>query len=306
MNWGYVIAIVLGIINTCMMNLAKGMQRHGIVIFDKKRNEKNEGTISDENKSKKPAIYIIGVVLNQLPFIWIMISNMFAPYTYFTSMYGVGLVLLLWYSHKFLKESLTKRKIIGAVILITGTIILGVDGIIRPELEMADINVISSSIFIGILIVLAGIFIPLAIKTKNAFVIGIVFGIIGGAFQSLDAVIKGIGQAYGAEKTGFFPSNAIGWIIFMTSFLSGTFSFLLSQIGFSKRTDASVQVPTTNSSFIVTPILIQLISLPGYNLTVLMIVGVVLVVSGIILMQMYPQNYVVKNSEMENINRDSA
>lgn len=290
MNWGYLVAILMGLVNTLTMNLAKGMQRHGIVIFDRKNKQNVETAQSGENKAKKPAIYIIGVIINQLPFIWIMISNIFAPYTYFTSMYGVGLVLLLWYSHKFLKESITKRKIIGAIILIIGTIILGVDGIIRPELNMSDISVLSSSIFIGVMIILAVIFVPLSVKTKNPYVIGITFGIIGGSFQSFDAVIKGIGQSFGVENAGFFPSNLIGWIIFLTSFLSGTFSFLLSQFGFSKKTDASVQVPTTNSSFIVTPILIQLISLPGYNITVLMVMGVVLVVVGIVLMQMYPQS----------------
>ncbi len=285
MNWGYLVAIIMGLVNTLMMNLAKGMQRHGIVIFDRKNKENVDSAQSGENKAKKPAIYIIGVIINQLPFVWIMISNIFAPYTYFTSMYGVGLVLLLWYSYKYLKESITKRKIIGAVILIIGTIILGVDGIIRPELEMSDINIVSSSIFIGVLIILAIIFVPLSIKTKKPFVIGIVFGIIGGSFQSLDAVIKGIGQSFGAETTGFFPSTPVGWIIFLISFLSGTFSFLLSQIGFSKKTDASVQVPVANSSFIVIPILIQTISLPGYNVTVLMVIGVVTVVAGILLMQ---------------------
>ncbi|MHA1112477.1 MAG: hypothetical protein ACTSRE_15385, partial [Promethearchaeota archaeon] len=243
---------------------------------------------------------IIGVILNQIPFLWIMISNIFAPYTYFTSMYGIGLVLLLWYSHKYLKEAITKRKIIGAVILIIGTIILGVDGILRPELNMADINIISSSIFIGVLIVLAIIFVPLSIKTKSPFVIGIVFGIIGGSFQSLDAVIKGIGQSFGVEKAGFFPSNTIGWIIFLISFLSGTFSFLLSQIGFSKKTDASVQVPVANSSFIVIPILIQTISLPGYGVTVLMVLGVMIVVAGIILMQYQPTETKITENELSH------
>ena len=288
----------MGIVNTLTMNLAKGMQRHGIVIFDRKNKENTDSIQTGENKTKKPAIYIIGVILNQMPFLWIMISNIFAPYTYFTSMYGIGLVLLLWYSHKYLKETITKRKIIGAVILIIGTIILGVDGILRPELNMADINIVSSSIFIGVLIVLAVIFVPLSIKTKSPFVIGIVFGIIGGSFQSLDAVIKGIGQSFGAEKTGFFPSNTIGWIIFLISFLSGTFSFLLSQIGFSKKTDASVQVPVANSSFIVIPILIQTISLPGYGVTVLMVIGVITVVVGIVLMQYQPTGTTTTENEL--------
>ena len=285
MNWGYLVAICMGLVNTFLMNLAKSMQRHGIVIFDRKNKEQDGFIQSGENKARKPTIYIVGVIINQLPFLWIMISNIFAPYTYFTSMYGVGLVLLLWYSSKYLKESISKRKIVGAIVLIIGTIILGVDGIIRPELDMSDISLVSSSIFIGVLVILAVIFIPVSVKTKNPFVIGIVFGIIGGSFQSLDPVIKGIGQSYGVETTGFFPSNMIGWIIFSVSFLVGTFSFVLSQIGFSKKTDASVQVPVANSSFIVIPILIQAISLPGYSVTVLMVLGVIIVVAGILLMQ---------------------
>jgi hypothetical protein len=116
--------------------------------------------------------------------------------------------------------------------------------------------------------------------------IGITFGIICGSFQSLDAVIKDIGQSYGVETTGFFPSNLVGWIIFLASFLSGTFSFILSQVGFSKKTDASVQVPISNSTFILIPLLFQALSYPSFNFTVLTVIGIVIVVIGILLMQL--------------------
>ncbi len=285
MYWGYFIAIGLGIWNSVLMNLAKGMQRHYITIFDKKKDELREIPQDMTKKTRKPILYTIAVIINQLPFLWAMISNIFAPFSYYTSMYGIGLVVLLFYSSKYLKEQITKRKILGAIILIIGTIILGVDGIIRPELDKTEINFISSSIFVGILIIISIIFIPISLKTKNRLMIGITFGIICGSFQSLDAVIKDIGQSYGVENTGFFPSNLVGWLIFLGSFLSGTFSFVLSQVGFSRKTDASVQVPISNSTFILIPLLFQVISYPSFNFTILTVIGIVVVVIGIFLMQ---------------------
>jgi drug/metabolite transporter (DMT)-like permease len=290
MNWGYFVAILLGIWNSVLMNLAKGMQRHYITIFDKKKKEATENPTLNSENIRKPTMYIIAIIINQLPFLWAMISNMFAPFSYYTSMYGVGLVILLIYSYKVLGESMTIRKIIGAIILIIGTLLLGVDNIIRPELDKSQINMIAAGIYIGVLIVLAIILIPISVKTGKPIVIGVAFGLICGAFQSLDAVIKDIGQSYGVESTGFFPGNLIGWLIFLGSFLSGTFSFVLSQVGFAKKTDASVQVPIANSSFILTPLLFQTISYPGYNLTILSIIGVIIVVTGIMLMQLYPLN----------------
>jgi len=290
MIWQYLIAISMGIWNSVLMNLAQAMERHGIAIFDKKKSEQSDIQKTDTKKSRKPLIYTIGVILNQTPPLWIMIANIFAPFTYFTSMYGIGLIVLLLYSSKILKEQITKRKIIGAIILIVGTLLLGIDGIIRPELNMANINILSSLIFVGVLLALAIILIPISLKTKIPRVIGICFGFICGSFQSLDPVIKGIGQSFGAEKTGFFPSTPIGWTIFIFSFFAGTFSFVLAQIGFSKKTDASVQVPVANSSFILIPILIQAITLSGYNITVLTIFGVIIVITGILSMQLYPHN----------------
>ncbi|MBN2156841.1 MAG: hypothetical protein JW776_12430 [Candidatus Lokiarchaeota archaeon] len=293
----------MGIWNSVLMNLAQAMERHGIVIFDKKTKSHASEYQSEEKKGKKPLIYTIGVILNQTPPLWIMISNIFAPFTYFTSMYGIGLIVLLIYSAKILNEKLTTRKIVGAAILILGTITLGIDGILQPELDMSEINIISSSIFVGGLAVLAIILIPTSLHTKKPKIIGICFGFICGSFQSLDPVIKGIGQSFGAENTGFFPSTPIGWIIFSASFLAATISFLLAQVGFSKKTDASVQVPVANSSFIIIPILIQAIALPGYYIKILTIIGVTVVISGILLMQVHP--FVASSLPSSSISKDS-
>jgi len=82
-----VLGLLFGIINTLVLHLSKAMERHGIEIFSRKKSFKEKG--------KKPLIYIIGFILNNTVFIWQIIGISFARAAVFSSVFGLGLILLM-------------------------------------------------------------------------------------------------------------------------------------------------------------------------------------------------------------------
>ncbi len=278
-----VAAMMWGLLSTSLLNLANAMQRHGIDIFDQIRTKLNISEEEAETDLKKPTIYIVGVLLNQTPPIWAILANATgAPPSYYTSTFGLGLVILLLYSTKILKEEIRPLEYVGAAILILGTLILGYDGIIRPELDMSLINITTAFIFIGVFSIAGIIGMVIGLKENDPKLIGILFGLFAGGLGCLDPVLKGIGQNY--QEAGGLPVDFIGWVIFLLSFLLGFLAFILTQWGFARKADASSLIPAFNSTFVVVPIIIQILALPGFDLHWITIGGLVVTVLGITIM----------------------
>jgi uncharacterized membrane protein len=102
----------------------------------------------------------------------------------------------------------------------------------------------------------------------------------------LDPIFKATGQSSGGQTT-LLPSTPAGWVIFLLSFLCGFFAFTFTQWGFARKAQASVLVPCYNSLYVVFPIIIQMIALPGFITTGYTFVGVIMIVIGIVLMQIF-------------------
>ena len=313
------IAIFWGVWSTILLHLSKAMERHGIEIFDqirvKIKNEGSEAVVTvdvkvdtevnaniytevdivaevDEKSVKKPTIYIIGLIINNLTPIWAMLATMNGqPSTYFTSMFGIGLIALMFYSTKILHETINKIEYVGVFLLICGAMVIGVESIGRPDIssQIATINLSLIFIIIGIIILIGIIGVYSAIKTKKPLIIGVFFGLFAGACGSLDPTLKGIGQTFGGEA-GFLPSTGIGWVVFLISFGAGTIAFTFTQWGFAKKADASVLVPCYNSMYIIIPQIIYVIAIPEYLFYPTTYFGLGLTILGIILMQVFRKN----------------
>jgi hypothetical protein len=287
-NTNILIIMILGIISTVLLHLAKAMERQGIEIFDQIRS-KVKGTPSEvEGGAKKPIIYMVGLVLNNITPIWAIIANFFGPSSYLTSMFGLGLIALMIYASKVLHESIQKIEYYGAGVLVVGTLILGFDALNRPIVDPATVNVARSFLFIGIFLVLGCIGVVLALKTKKPLVIGIVFGLLAGGCGGLDPFLKNIGQNYGGA--GGIPNSWPGWIIFGLSFGVGTCAFLLTQWGFARKANASVLVPCYNSLYVVIPILVQAWAYPNFPIYPITWIGMAFVIVGIVLMRAFKKD----------------
>ncbi len=277
--------MLLGLIFSITFHISRAMQQQGIktLTFIREKFRKNPSSLSW--KECKPTIYILGTILSGSGVIWVILSGKFAPASYFTSMYGIGLVAMMWYSSKILKEKIDKWEYLGAGILIVGTLLIGIEGMVQPKLNYADIHLQSVWWIVGIFTGIS-LFALIWVRNHGNLVIkSVIFGIFTGGMVSFDPIFKGIGQNLN-HNPGFFPASSLGWTIFLLSFVFTTASFWITQWGFSKNVRAALLIPMHNSLYIAFPIFIQLIALPDYKISFITIFGLLLILAGNLVMKL--------------------
>jgi len=279
-----------GIVSTILLHISKAMERQGIEIFDQIRAKLKDTDAKIEGGTKKPTIYMVGLVINNLTVIWMMLATSSgAPASYFTSVFGIGLIALMLYSSRILHEPIQKIEIIGAIILIIGTLIIGIELILTDQPAMVEIIPEKVFLTVGICFVIGLSAVGFAYKKGNVMSVGIIFGLFAGLCGSLDPIFKGMGQSLGGQA-GLFPTTTEGWFVFLFSFLCGSGAFIFTQWGFARKAQASVLVPCYNTLYVVYPIIIQIIALPGFITTGYTLLGIVLIVIGIVLMQIFKKS----------------
>ena len=278
-----IIAMFFGLVLTIQLHIAKGMEKQGIEVFDqiRARLKKEENPVGSK---EKPLIYTVGMILHNTVFIWQILGTSFGLASHVTSMFGIGLVALMLYSSKILKEDITRREFIGASILIVGTVIIGIENLNQITLERASINTSVALILIVFFIIVGSALVIVALRQKNPLVTGISFGIYAGGLGSFDPILKELGITYsgGSEVA---PIHTIGWVLYAISFIIGFIALLVTQWGFARKVKASVLVPVYNSVYVTLPIFLQLFTIPGYVPSLITIFGIAITIIGITLMQ---------------------
>ncbi len=273
-----VLGLIFGIVNTLVLHLAKAMERHGIEIFSRKKSFKEKG--------KKPLIYIIGFVLNNTVVIWQIIGTTFASAAVFSSVFGLGLILLMLYSHYILHEEIDITELIGAILIIIGTTMVGFFYIMEPQIT-GTINYVNFFMLILIMIVLFSVLIGFSWKTKIA--IAFIFGAVAGTLGGMDNVLKRIGLTssnFIEAFAGVFQLE-LDSFIFLFSFLAGFFGMILTQIGFAKGADASRLVPMYNSLYIVAPVLFELVIINGAIVSMGITFSIIIIIIGVFMMNIF-------------------
>jgi drug/metabolite transporter (DMT)-like permease len=282
----FTVAMLLGIAGSVLYHISKGMQRQSIdvlsLVFRKKRSRTEE--VRRSLCGKNVALYSTGFILNNSLGFFAILANRHAPSSYYTSMFGVGIVALMLYAKFILKEPIHPLQYAGAAVLTTGTLLLGYDGIRRDPMTMAGIDLPAAGLIIGAVLLIGTALYVHARRTRSLLVFGVVCGLLIGFAAGLDPVLKGIGQNLGGTAR-YLPKLASGWIIFMSSFLFATLSFAASQWVFSRGVRASVLIPSQNTAYILFPLVIQVVALPGFKLTILTVVGMAVTLAGIVIMQ---------------------
>jgi hypothetical protein len=276
------LAIIFGIIATVVLHISKAMQRQGIEIFDqiraKMKNEKNPVGAD----LKKPTIYIIGFILNQTLAIWNGVGMMFGPPALVTGMFGLGLIALMIYSAKVLKEDVTKKMYLASLLIVIGTLFIGIDGMLRPEFDLNSINLVGLFVFMAVISIIAIPLIVYSLKTNR--LVGLLFGLVSGACGGMSPFFFGLGQKDGGGE-GFLPVSFIGWVFVVVALLFGSAAFLTTQWGFARKADASLLVPSYNTTYIIFPVIALGLLLPGYGFSILAIIGICIIIPGLYLMQ---------------------
>jgi drug/metabolite transporter (DMT)-like permease len=278
------LVLFLGILSTIQTHLAKALERQGIEVFEQIKAKFQKSGEPVEGGIKKPVIYTIGFILNSTLFVWSTLAQPYGPPALFTSMFGMGLVFLMGYAAFVLKEKISRRELIGAAAIVTGTLVIGLENISRPESDRFTMNLTAMLIALGIWLTVSLILIIASSWTRDLRLIAFAFGSLAGGLGSLDPFFKGIGQNYGGQS-GILPSNVVGTIFFVSSFFIGFLAFVVTQFGFARKVRASSLVPIYNASFIGLPIVWQAFLLPGYHITCSTVLGILLIIAGVVIMQ---------------------
>lgn len=274
------LVIVLGIISSIQVHLAKALERHGIETLEQIGAKLKKSDPPVECGRKKPIIYTIGVVLNNTLFIWSVTAQPYGPPALFSSMFGVGLAFMMVYAATVMKEKVGPREILGAAAIVPGTLIIGYENISQgTTLDRFTMNLPLFFLAVGLWIAVSLMFISAATRSRNLRLIAAAFGQLAGGMGSLEPFLKGVGQNYGGPS-GILPSNAIGGAIFASSFVIGFLAFVITQIGFGKKAPASLLVPVYNAAYIGLPVLWQTLLLPAYRPSRLTGLGLGLILLG--------------------------
>ena len=273
-----VLGLLFGIFNTMVLHLAKAMERHGIEIFSRKKSFKEKG--------KKPLIYIIGFALNNTVVIWQILGTTFASATVFSSVFGLGLILLMLYSHYILHEEIKTPELIGTILIVIGTTMVGFLYIIEPP-KTGVINYPNFFILLIIISIIFTLLISFSWKTKIG--IAFIFGAVAGTLGGMDNVFKRMGLTSNNlidAFVGVFRFEILS-IIFVISFFLGLLALTLTQIGFAKGADASRLVPMYNSLYIAAPVIFELIIIKGATISIGIILSIIIIIVGVFLMNIF-------------------
>jgi drug/metabolite transporter (DMT)-like permease len=256
--------LLFGLIGTITLHLAKALERHGIDLFNRK--------MSRQEKGKKPLIWFIGFGLNNTQFIWQLIGNSFAPAGVYVSVFGIGLVIVLLYSVRILKEEMTKWDWMGSCLIMVGTLLVGFLLFNRPEIVAPAINYEAFTILmISSAIVLTSL---LAFSYWRKTAISLFFGLVAGSCGAIDNILKHSGL-----QVGYL------WIL-AVSFVIGFLAFLITQWGFANKADASKLVPAYNSSYIIIPVLFEAVIIvsPFTQIQPLQLLAIAIIILGVVCM----------------------
>jgi len=279
-NMNHLIAMFFGIIGSIQLHLAKALQSQGVRTLELvrlKTNGSDAEKLRYDGKIHKSRHYLAGLLLSNSCFIWIILANRFAPSSYFTSMFGIGLIFLIIYADKVMGEHVSAGVYKGSIILLIGTLIIGYDGIMHENITMRNINyaiVIVTAAAFFLLTTLFMIFTPT--RKKEILTIGSAF--LAGSLSCFDPILKGLGQHKGGQA-GFLPSNSTGWILFASSLIFTTYAFIVTQWSFSHKARISLFVPVFNSAYIILPLILFRVALPGYHFSHLTIWGLLMIIA---------------------------
>jgi drug/metabolite transporter (DMT)-like permease len=278
------IAILIGIISTTQLHLAKALERQGIEVFEQLRAHMKKTGQQVEGGLRKPVLYTMGLTLNNSIFIYPLIAQRYAPPAVYTSMFGIGLVFLMIYAARVLKEEITRKQVAGSAAIIVGTLVIGVENILRSGYDRSGMALTPTLVLVGAFLVIGTVGLILASQANKPESVAVAFGLFCGGCGSLDPFLKGVAQNLSGSPE-WMPGSWLGWAIFLPSFVIGFIAFAVTQVGFARKAPAGLLIPAYNASYILLPILLQVVLLPTYLLYWSTYTGMTLIILGMVLMR---------------------
>ena len=274
-NPTFLLGLALGMVAALSLNLGKGIQKHHIRILTKGRR-----MFAAEHRRQLRG-WGFGVFLTMGASVpYSMALKFSGSPSVISAMTGIGLVGLVLYALRILREPLGRRDAVGIGLVVIATSALGYLGGGREDwnLQVPAATIVQAvAIPAGVLIAAAAA----AFRLRLAALHGVAFGSLSGFFIGTSlflgdvALVKAGGDLIG-QLSNPYPYAAL---------TIGTVALAATQIGFL-RAPALIVVPAVNSAAIVTPVFLEGAiygALPGTStiaLIAVVIVGVVLLSTG--------------------------
>ncbi len=260
---GAIVAMAIGIVGSSAVHLSKGVMKLGISGLGAggASGGASGGAATPAvavaiaaARRRSRVIYALGIALNFTTPLWVIVANRFAPTVYYTSMYGLGLGALLVYSRLRLHEHIAPRQLLGVLLIVSGTLVIGVSELTQDVPSLYDASRSRLFIVAGLWILLT----PLAavlMRGGRPAIQEILFGVAGGGLAALDAIAKGVAQSGEAGNT-FLPTTGANWVLFVLSFIGAAGAFGMIQWSYLRSCRASMMSATYDLAYVAVPLLL--------------------------------------------------
>ena len=252
-----ILAIILGIVSYSMLNIGLVLEKKGA---DELPKIEGQSFFSNMKNFLTNKTWVTGLLLTSVQFGIFAIALDLGSLSLVTPLLGVGLIVLMIFSHFYLKEKITKDVIIAMVLIVISVIIIGVtnsDEEIIYSLE--EINVLFANInsIIFFIIIILIIVIPVLISIKNSlYKADMVFGFASGISAGLATIFTKATMA-GIDTNDFIGSITISmgqwsWWLFIIIFSVGnTISMSMQNVGFQNGKSTTVNTLYTAMGLII-------------------------------------------------------
>ncbi len=276
-----ILGILIGFISYILLYLGKGIQKWAIEGFkDVIKNKDTEKRAKTKRQSKNSLVWIIGTILTAafLFVQWIPLTLLDISVNLIAPLEGFGLIVLLVFSHFVLKERITKIEVIGAVLIISGIVLINVVASEPSILTILDVNFAAFWILLSVIFGLetVGILI-MTLILQNKRWSGILIALLAGSCMAWQTLSKRISDIQG-----------LGLIFTFVVFTFATATLGFTQWAFTKI-QANLVVPIfTSVSIILTSILGYFVI--GETIKTIQIAGILIIVFGVLLISAFKKS----------------
>nr|MDO8086735.1 hypothetical protein [Candidatus Sigynarchaeum springense] len=269
--WG----ILFGLMMAGTLNLGKALQKQGIQLFEKEK-------MAGNARAKKGVIWLVGISFSAIQPVFQIVAQAIigSSATVYSAMMGLGIVVVMAYAYKVLKEPIGKCELAGAAAIIGGTTLFGIASLFWDRPTSSSVNWSSFGVS---MVVLGAAFLAIIVytmRTKRLW--GLIWGIVAGSCGGLDNVFKsmsGRGSTGGAVELGAF--SAFANIFFYISFVASVGALLLTNVGYTRGKAVTV-VPAYTVFYVLLPLLFEALFYGVYP-TAFQVIGISIAIVGVVL-----------------------
>ncbi len=272
------IAVAIGILGSSVIHISKGLMKLGI----QRLGGRDTQSPRHVRQTRTRLVYLTGVLLNFSAPLWVMAANLFAEPVVYSSMYASGLLSLLLFSRIVLHERLTAAQMAGAAIIAAGTAVLAVAEFSQQSPVLTLDRLTTVLIIVGAWLS-GSVLIARTSKRVRVSVQEVWFGIAAGGFAALDAVLKGMAQRSGGTAL-LVPSDSTALVVLIGSFGVAAMAFVFIQWSYIRHCRASMMGIAYDLSFVVVPVLVFALAVPGYRISVRTAGGLSLLLLGVLVL----------------------